>query len=66
VPWDRPRRPGPEELLAILRENLAPFGGLTGRIRDTYIDDPAAIVFRPEEYLRLGNAPVAGRRPGRP
>jgi 2-polyprenyl-6-methoxyphenol hydroxylase-like FAD-dependent oxidoreductase len=51
VPWDRSRRPSPEELLAVLREKLAPFGGLTGRIRDTYIDDPAAIVFRPEEYL---------------
>jgi 2-polyprenyl-6-methoxyphenol hydroxylase-like FAD-dependent oxidoreductase len=51
VPWDRSRRPSPGELLAVLREKLAPFGGLTGRIRDTYIDDPAAIVFRPEEYL---------------
>ena len=51
VRWDRSLRPSPEELLAILREKLAPFGGLTGRIRDTYIDDPAAIVFRPEEYL---------------
>ena len=51
VPWDRSLRPSPDELLAVLREKLAPFGGLTGRIRDTYIDDPAAIVFRPEEYL---------------
>jgi len=51
IPWDRSLRPSQDKLLAVLREKLAPFGGLTGRIRDTYIDDPAAIVFRPEEYL---------------
>jgi 2-polyprenyl-6-methoxyphenol hydroxylase-like FAD-dependent oxidoreductase len=51
VTWDRSLRPSPEELLDILLEKLAPFGGLTGLVRDKYIDDPSAIVFRPEEYL---------------
>ncbi|MFJ3143857.1 FAD-dependent monooxygenase [Streptomyces halstedii] len=34
-----------------LRARMAPFGGLAGRIRDTYINDSAQIVFRPEEWL---------------
>jgi 2-polyprenyl-6-methoxyphenol hydroxylase-like FAD-dependent oxidoreductase len=34
-----------------LRERLAPFGGLAGRVRDKYVNDPAQIVFRPEEWL---------------
>lgn len=34
-----------------LRKRLAPFGGLTGRVRDTYLHDSSKIVFRPEEWL---------------
>jgi 2-polyprenyl-6-methoxyphenol hydroxylase-like FAD-dependent oxidoreductase len=51
VTWDRSLRPASGELLDILLAMLAPFGGLTGRVRDLYIDNPSAIVFRPEEYL---------------
>lgn len=34
-----------------LRERLASFGGLAGRVRDRYVNDASAIVFRPEEWL---------------
>lgn len=49
--WDRQDRPEPGELDERLRECLAPFGGLAGRVRDEHIGDPAGIVLRPEEYL---------------
>ena len=49
--WDREIRPQQDEMADILRERLAPFGGLTGRIRDKYINDSSTIVFRPEEWL---------------
>lgn len=48
---ERSDRPADEDLADALKAHLAPFGGLTGRVRDTYIDDPAAIVLRPEESL---------------
>jgi len=40
-----------DELHHVLREHLAPFGGITGRVRDDYIDEDSEIVFRPEEWL---------------
>ncbi|HVW18490.1 MAG TPA: FAD-dependent monooxygenase [Solirubrobacteraceae bacterium] len=49
--WDRDRRPADDELHVLLRERLAPFGGVTGRIRDRYVDERANIVLRPEEWL---------------
>lgn len=49
--WDRNDRPDPGELDTVLRKCLAPFSGLTGRIRDRYVNDPSAIVLRPEESL---------------
>lgn len=49
--WARADRPKADELHLLLREKLAPFGGLTGRVRDTYLTDPQNIVLRPEEYL---------------
>lgn len=51
VPWDRSRRPSEDELPGLLKERLAPFGGLTGHVRDTYVDDAEEIVLRPEEGL---------------
>lgn len=44
-------RPAEADLADILKEHLAPFGGLTGRVRDQYINDPSAVVLRPEESL---------------
>ncbi|WP_022882244.1 FAD-dependent oxidoreductase [Gryllotalpicola ginsengisoli] len=42
----------PEDQLAPrLREYLAPFGGLTGRVRDEFITDDVDIVLRPEETM---------------
>jgi 2-polyprenyl-6-methoxyphenol hydroxylase-like FAD-dependent oxidoreductase len=41
----------PEKTAEELRERLAPFGGLAGRVRDKYVNDSASIVFRPEEWL---------------
>lgn len=49
--WDREDRPGPGALDEVLRECLAPFGGLTGQVRDEHLNDPSAIVLRPEEWL---------------
>ncbi|XVU21593.1 FAD-dependent monooxygenase [Actinoplanes sp. CA-054009] len=40
-----------DDVARVLRDSLAPFGGLTGRIRDRHITDSSAIVFRPEEWL---------------
>ncbi|QDC26174.1 2-polyprenyl-6-methoxyphenol hydroxylase [Georgenia yuyongxinii] len=34
-----------------LREHLAPFGGLTGRVRDEFLTEDTEIVLRPEESL---------------
>lgn len=48
---ERDARPKDDKLADALREHLAPFGGLVGRIRDRYINDPDAVVLRPEEAL---------------
>lgn len=49
---DRPDPSAPiDDLANSLKEHLAPFGGITGRIRDQHINDPSAIVLRPEESL---------------
>ncbi|MFA3875513.1 FAD-dependent monooxygenase [Streptomyces sp. MMCC 100] len=49
--WEEGRWLDQDKMADELRERLAPFGGLTGRVRDKYIDAPARIVFRPEEWL---------------
>lgn len=49
--WPQGQWLADDEKAAELRRRLAPFGGLTGRVRDKYIDDSADIVFRPEEWL---------------
>jgi 2-polyprenyl-6-methoxyphenol hydroxylase-like FAD-dependent oxidoreductase len=41
----------PESILADLKEHLAGFGGIAGRVRDHYLDDPSAVVLRPEESM---------------
>lgn len=52
VPWpDRSVRPAPDELYGALRDLLAPFGGITGRVRDTFLTEDSEIVLRPEEFL---------------
>jgi 2-polyprenyl-6-methoxyphenol hydroxylase-like FAD-dependent oxidoreductase len=48
---ERPPRDDGSNRAAALREHLAPFGGLTARVRDTCIDDSADVVLRPEESL---------------
>lgn len=48
---ERGDRPRDEDLADVLRKHLEPFGGLTGRIRDAYVNDPKDIVLRPEESL---------------
>lgn len=53
---ERGDRPRDEDLADVLRKHLEPFGGLTGRIRDKYVNDPKDIVLRPEESL-LSPAP---------
>jgi len=40
-----------DELASRLREYLAPFGGLAGRVRDEFVTDDADIVLRPEETM---------------
>lgn len=49
----RDARPKPEELKDALLAHLAPFGGLTGRVRDEHIVNVRSedIVLRPEESL---------------
>lgn len=59
TPWDRGGRPDEDRLDAVLRERLAPFGGLAGHVRDTCVDDPSQVVVRPEEWL---NAPPPWHR----
>jgi 2-polyprenyl-6-methoxyphenol hydroxylase-like FAD-dependent oxidoreductase len=49
--WPEGTRINEDDLAATLRECLAPFGGLTGRVRDEFIPDDAQIVFRPEEWM---------------
>lgn len=48
-------RPGPaasnDDLVERLQEHLAPFGGITARVRDQHIDASSPIVLRPEESL---------------
>lgn len=44
------RIPG-DQLAARLREYLAPFGGLAGKVRDEFVTDDADIVLRPEETM---------------
>jgi 2-polyprenyl-6-methoxyphenol hydroxylase-like FAD-dependent oxidoreductase len=53
VPEGKGYRPAPEELRGELKARLAGFGGITGHVRDAYIDDLADedIVLRPEEFL---------------
>jgi hypothetical protein len=48
---ERSDRPADEDLADVLKEHLTPFGGLTGRVRDKYINVPTAVVLRPEESL---------------
>jgi 2-polyprenyl-6-methoxyphenol hydroxylase-like FAD-dependent oxidoreductase len=49
--WEEGRWLEPDKTADELRERLAPFGGLAGRVRDKYVNDSAALVFRPEEWL---------------
>ncbi|MBR7839258.1 FAD-dependent monooxygenase [Actinospica durhamensis] len=49
--WDRAVRLPQQDQADVLRACLAPFGGLAGRVREEFVEDPAAIVLRPEEYL---------------
>jgi len=49
--WDRSYRPPADRLHLVLKEKLAPFGGLAGRVREEYLDDPESVVLRPEEFL---------------
>lgn len=53
---ERADRPDDADLAAVLKAHLAPFGGLTARIRDNYIDEKSDIVLRPEETL-IASAP---------
>ncbi|GAA1700727.1 FAD-dependent oxidoreductase [Microbacterium sediminicola] len=49
----RDARPAQEDLVDALMAHLAPYGGLTGRVRDQYIAhaSPEDVVLRPEESL---------------
>jgi 2-polyprenyl-6-methoxyphenol hydroxylase-like FAD-dependent oxidoreductase len=49
--WPQGQRLAEDKMAETLRERLAPFGGLAGRVRDKYVTDDAQIVFRPEEWL---------------
>lgn len=48
---ERNQRPKDHELRSSLLEHLAPFGGLTARVRDEFIPEDADIVLRPEEAM---------------
>lgn len=48
---ERSARPPQRELADALRGLLEPYGGLTARVRERYIDDPDDVVLRPEEAL---------------
>lgn len=54
--WEEGRWLDQDKMADELRERLAPFGGLTGRVRDKYVNDSSQIVFRPEEWL-IASAP---------
>lgn len=49
--WEEGHWLDQDTMAAELRERLAPFGGLAGRVRDKYVSDSSQIVFRPEEWL---------------
>lgn len=49
--WDKNNRPEDHTLADVLREQLAGFGGLTGAVRDSFINDPSGIVLRPIEWM---------------
>ncbi|MEE4492545.1 FAD-dependent monooxygenase [Streptomyces sp. BE230] len=49
--WEEGRWLDQDKMADELRERLAPFGGLAGRVRDAYVNDSSQIVFRPEEWL---------------
>lgn len=49
--WEEGRWLDQDTMADELRRCLAPFGGLTQRVRDKYVDDSSQIVFRPEEWL---------------
>ena len=49
--WDLNDRPPANELDKAMRQRMAHYGGLAGRVRDDYINDPAKVVLRPEEWL---------------
>ncbi len=49
--WDRSVRPAPDELADVLRAALEGYGGLTAAVRDNYLTDSRAIVFRPLDWL---------------
>uniref|UniRef100_A0AAU3GTH6 FAD-dependent monooxygenase n=1 Tax=Streptomyces sp. NBC_01401 TaxID=2903854 RepID=A0AAU3GTH6_9ACTN len=51
ITWEEGRWLDQDRMADELRERMAPFGGLAGRVRDAYIKDSSDIVFRPEEWL---------------
>jgi 2-polyprenyl-6-methoxyphenol hydroxylase-like FAD-dependent oxidoreductase len=51
----------PEGSAALLRERIAEFGGLMGEMRDQYIVDDAAVVYRPVERVLLEGDWYRGR-----
>ncbi len=48
---ERNDRPDPDKMDQVLRENLAHYGGLVAKVRDSYINDPAKVVLHAEEWL---------------
>jgi 2-polyprenyl-6-methoxyphenol hydroxylase-like FAD-dependent oxidoreductase len=48
---ERSERPPQEELANELKRLMEPYGGLTARVRDEYINDPDDVVLRPEEAM---------------
>jgi 2-polyprenyl-6-methoxyphenol hydroxylase-like FAD-dependent oxidoreductase len=42
-----------EGMAATMRERLAPFGALIGELRDRYVTDDAAVVYRPVDRIFL-------------
>jgi 2-polyprenyl-6-methoxyphenol hydroxylase-like FAD-dependent oxidoreductase len=60
-PAGQPVRLEQEGLAATLRERLASFGALIGEVRDTYITDDAAVVYRPVDRVFLAEPWFKGR-----
>ena len=60
-PSGQPVRLEQEGLAATLRERLAPFGALIGEVRDSYITDDAAVVYRPVDRVFLDGPWFKGR-----